>query len=39
MKRVANRLDLIIAKQRMGETGTVTVGFNPAFNVIWEAHQ
>jgi replicative DNA helicase len=36
MKRVMNRLDLIVAKQRMGEVGTITVGFNPAFNVVWE---
>lgn len=39
MKRVMNRLDLIVAKQRMGEVGTITVGFNPAFNAVWEVRQ
>ena len=38
MKRVMNRLDLIVAKQRMGETGTINVGFNPAFNLTWEVN-
>lgn len=36
MSACRNRLDLIVAKQRMGEVGTITVGFNPAFNLIWD---
>lgn len=39
MRRVMNRLDLIVSKNRMGETGTINVGFNPAFNLTWEVNQ
>lgn len=34
-----NRLEIIIAKQRMGAVGTVNVGFNPATNYLWDAPQ
>lgn len=37
MDACRNRLEIIVAKQRMGEVGTVNVGFNPAFNLVWDA--
>lgn len=36
MDKVRNRLDIIVAKQRQGETGTARVRFNPALNLVWE---
>lgn len=36
MDEAHGQLDLIVAKQRMGDIGTVRVNFNPAFNRIWE---
>lgn len=36
MADARGKLDLIVAKQRMGDIGTVHVNFNPAFNRIWE---
>jgi len=36
MKKVRNRLDIIVAKQRAGAIGTAHVRFNPALNLIWE---
>ena len=36
MEKARNRLDIIVAKQRQGETGTVRVRFNPALNLLWE---
>lgn len=31
-----NKMEIIVAKQRMGEIGTVHVGFNPATNFLWD---
>lgn len=36
MEKARNRLEIIVAKQRQGETGTVKVRFNPAINLIWK---
>ena len=36
MERVHNRLEIIVAKQRQGATGTAYVRFNPAINLVWE---
>ena len=36
MKQAANRLEIIVAKQRQGEIATARVRFNPATNLIWE---
>ena len=36
MERVRNRLEIIVAKQRQGATGTAVVRFNPAINLVWE---
>lgn len=36
MERSRNRLEIIVAKQRMGEIGTARVRFNPALNLVWE---
>lgn len=36
MNRARNRLEIIVAKQRMGEIGTARVRFNPALNLVWE---
>jgi replicative DNA helicase len=35
-QRVNNRLEIIVAKQRQGETGTAHMMFNPATNMIWD---
>ena len=35
-QRVRNRLEIIVAKQRQGETGTAHMMFNPATNMIWD---
>jgi len=35
MSAAEGRLELIVAKQRMGEIGTIEVGFDPAHNLIW----
>lgn len=35
LSRSRNSMDLIVAKQRAGPIGTVTVGFNAATNNIW----
>lgn len=37
MDRARNRLDIIVAKQRMGETGTARVMFAAPTGMIWEA--
>lgn len=36
MARGQHKLEIIVAKQRYGETGTVTVGFNPGINHLWD---
>ena len=36
MDKHKGKMELIISKQRMGEIGTVYVGFNPATNYIWD---
>lgn len=36
MRQAANRLEIIVAKQRQGEIATARVRFNPATNLIWE---
>lgn len=36
MQAAKNRLEIIVAKQRQGQIGTATMGFNPASNVLWE---
>jgi replicative DNA helicase len=36
MEKARNRLEIIVAKQRQGETGTARVRFNPALNLVWE---
>jgi len=36
MEKSRNRLEIIVAKQRQGETGTARVRFNPALNLVWE---
>ncbi|QBX33914.1 hypothetical protein E4191_03675 [Paracoccus liaowanqingii] len=39
MDSTRNRLDLIVAKQRMGETGTAKVMFEASTGMIWEAER
>lgn len=36
MGRAQNQLELIVAKQRMGEIGTARMRFNPGTNIIWD---
>jgi replicative DNA helicase len=36
LEAARGRLELIVAKQRMGEIGTIEVGFDPAHNLIWD---
>lgn len=36
MSKAQNHLEIIVAKQRQGEIGTVHCRFNPALNLIWE---
>lgn len=36
VERARNKLEIIVAKQRMGPVGTARVGFNPAINRVWD---
>lgn len=35
MERCRNKMEIIVAKQRMGPIGTADVKFNPALNLVW----
>ena len=39
MERVRNRLEIIVAKQRQGATGTAAVRLNLAINLVWEEYR